>query len=114
MFDTKMTYCAVCGYPAPCGRCEGSDDPSARIRGWADTPVVQQVIGDFGSDLDRITRERDAARMILGPLSKRPDLLDACDDVVREIEHLRRVVASKNELINRLVTELGHYKGVLG
>lgn len=29
-----MTYCSTCGYPAPCGRCEDSDNPSARIRGY--------------------------------------------------------------------------------
>jgi hypothetical protein len=25
------TYCSTCGYPAPCGRCEDSDNPSARV-----------------------------------------------------------------------------------
>lgn len=31
-----MLYCSTCLYPAPCGRCEDSDNPSARIsiRDW--------------------------------------------------------------------------------
>ena len=29
-----MTYCSTCGYPAPCGHCEDSDNPSARVRDY--------------------------------------------------------------------------------
>jgi hypothetical protein len=37
-----MRYCSTCGYPAPCGRCEDSDNPSARIEiDWSTSSLPQ-------------------------------------------------------------------------
>jgi hypothetical protein len=44
---------------------------------------------ELRADVELLTRNRDAARMIIGPLSERPDLVDACEDVVREADELR-------------------------
>jgi hypothetical protein len=55
---------------------------------------------------ERLTRERDAARMMIGPLSNRPDLVDATEDVVRgvmrvraEAEHLRAELRTCQETL---------------
>jgi predicted nuclease with TOPRIM domain len=45
---------------------------------------------ELRTENERLQRQVDAARMIIGPLSKRPDLLDAADDVVRKVERLRQ------------------------
>lgn len=87
------------------------------VRRWANTcdddggrlyalPLVDAYEG-LRAENELLTRNRDAARMMIGPLSERPDLVDACEDVVREVAHLKRVIDSKNELIDRLVTEVG-------
>lgn len=94
-------------------RADGAEAEVERLRaenrGLTETiEEWQEIHGTFvaNPEVERLTRQRDAARMIVGPLSERPDLLDACDDVVREVSHLKRVIESKNELIDRLVTKL--------
>lgn len=49
--------------------------------------------------------EADAARMIIGTLSNRPNLLDAVDDLVLDNARLRATVTSKAALIAELVNQ---------
>jgi hypothetical protein len=58
---------------------------------------------ELRANVELLTRNRDAARMIIGPLSERPDLVDACEDVVREADELR----AENELLR---AELARWK----
>jgi hypothetical protein len=63
-----MRYCSTCGYPAPCGRCEDSDNPSARIS-VPDTVDVYHplVANDHDSECAALcTNWNDAAQDFTG------------------------------------------------
>lgn len=73
--------------------------------------------GELMNELNALRTEREhmqrtceAARMIIGPLSARPDLLDATDDVVRELVRLRKVREVLIEAADRLRVELERFK----
>jgi hypothetical protein len=67
----------------------GGGDPRISISQDLVFAQIRRELAAKDAEIERLTRERDAARMMIGPLSQRPDLLDATEDVVGQIERLR-------------------------